>query len=152
MPTTILPKGAGPGGNERGTQYGNLWMKPLRPPLRPEQLAGPFFASTMGEAIVHLSGALDENGAAIHPDTLLPPSSTRTADIAPWMDDSVRFFSNLLCFLTFWPAFSTTETLPLWLFAEAVPLLHFLAPKYFQQCLSRPFIRHPLARSQVAFH
>lgn len=55
----------------------------------------------MAEAIVHLSGALDENGAAIHPDTLLPPSSSRTADIAPWMDDSVRFFSNLLCFLTF---------------------------------------------------
>lgn len=42
----------------------------------------------MAEAIVHLSGAIDENGAAIHPDVILPPSSARTLDIAPWIDDS----------------------------------------------------------------
>ncbi|PFH53677.1 hypothetical protein AMATHDRAFT_45153 [Amanita thiersii Skay4041] len=41
----------------------------------------------MAEPIVHLSDAIDENGAAFRPDILLPPTASRFPEIAPWMDD-----------------------------------------------------------------
>ncbi|KAF8624639.1 hypothetical protein AX15_005792 [Amanita polypyramis BW_CC] len=41
----------------------------------------------MADASVHLSGVLDENGAAFYPDVVLPPTANHS-EIAPWMDQS----------------------------------------------------------------
>lgn len=138
-----------PGGNDRGTQYGNLWMKPLSAPL----------GLNTGWSIlrIHHGGNRPSLWRPRRDRRSHPPRHHSSSLGHP----HTRYcaldgrFSTLLSIPSsipnFSPAFTATETLSLWLFAKAVPLLHFVAPEYLQQRLSGPFIRQPLAWRQVAF-